>query len=358
MYGMATPSSDWDWRGVCVRPAKEYLSYATFEQSENFNGEIGLGVPPFSDLSNDTVIYDLKKYLSLANKGNPNILELLFSTDYAWLTDAGIKLVKNRHHFLTRKCKNTYVGYAHSQIKRMENHRKWLLNPPTAAPEPKDYGFSDNYPLMNIGDVLAFCEFLYDSVRHKVEYLQPTEDFHDLLFERIDYKALFKTYEFETKHFDKISNLTGVDENFIVKVQNSKRYYNDLKHWDNYNRWKTSRNPERAKNEAKCGYDTKHATHCLRLQYQALGILENNHLYVSIDDFPGDGATFLRKVKAGKVSYEEVSAKSRELFELIYRSDFSVLRHPLGPHDLTELFIELVETHAKDKTRRRLNIAD
>ena len=312
--------------------------------------KVGLNQEPFNSLSKDTVIYDLKKFLHLANKGNPNILELLYSHDYAYLTLVGEELIKNRRLFLNSNCKHSYVGYAYGQLKRMENHRKWLLHPPTSEPNPKDYGFSDNFPIMNRGDVLAFCEFLFDCVRNKIEYLQPTQEFHDLLFERFDYKALFKTYEFPESTQNMVGLLTGVNDNLIARVQGSKRYYNDLKYWQNYQNWKKNRNPDRAAMEAKCGFDVKHATHCLRLLYQALGIFENQYIEVVVDNLPNERGDFLRKVKAGKVEYHEVEKEATSLFSLLNNKNKKDLSDPLTPPELTDLFVNLVKLHEKTKT--------
>ena len=346
MYNMHTSSSDYDWRGIFARPMYTYLSFEQCEQKDGgWDTEEGLGIEPFSSLSKDTVIYDLKKFLHLANKGNPNIIELLFSHNYVYLTDVGKELIKIRKAFLNESCKRTYIGYAYSQLKRMENHRKWLLNPPTIKPEPENYGFCDSYPILSKADVLAFCEFLYDSVKNKIEYLEPTEEFRTLLFEKLDYKALFKTYEFEEKSISVIKKLTGVDDNLILKVQNSKKYYNDLKYWLNYQNWKAHRNPQRAAMEAKCGYDVKHATHCLRLLYQALGIFEEQHIEVNVDDLPYERGNFLRKIKAGEVPYKEVEAESTYVFEKLNAINKKILPKPLTPKELSHIFIKLVELH-------------
>ncbi len=351
MYGMATLFSDWDWRGIFVKPKNEYLGFYSFEQKDNGWDEEGLNITPFNKLSKDTVIYDLRKYLSLASKGNPNILELLYSKDYAYVTEVGQELIKHRESFLTPKVKYSYVGYAYSQIKRMENHRKWLLDPPKAPPVMEDYGFTDHYPILSTSEVMAFCEFLYDSVRNKVEYLAPTEMFHDLLFEQIDYKALFKTYAFEETHLDKISKITGTDENFILKVQNSKRYYKDLRKWENFLRWKKKRNPERARMEAMCGYDVKHATHCVRLLIQALNIVEKGVVITSISDFDKHHEQFIRELKLGETRYEALKEFADELFEKVYNTNFGVLNKPLSHIQLSNLFISLLELHEKGKAK-------
>ncbi|NER49331.1 MAG: hypothetical protein F6J92_22090 [Symploca sp. SIO1A3] len=36
--------------------------------------------------------------------------------------------------------KHTYAGYGYAQIRKLESHRRWLLNPPTQAPQLEDFG--------------------------------------------------------------------------------------------------------------------------------------------------------------------------------------------------------------------------
>lgn len=118
LYGTSHADSDMDIRGVCLPPMTALLGLSPFEQHE----------PP----GEDTVIYSLRKFARLALKANPNILEMLFVPDEAVLElDCyGKRLLENRHLFLSTRVVHTYSGYAFSQLKRIEGHRRWLLNPP------------------------------------------------------------------------------------------------------------------------------------------------------------------------------------------------------------------------------------
>ena len=62
-YGLALPTSDTDIRGVFILPKEQYygLNY----------------IPQVADETNDTVYYELGRYIELLGKSNPNILELL-----------------------------------------------------------------------------------------------------------------------------------------------------------------------------------------------------------------------------------------------------------------------------------------
>lgn len=119
LYGTARPDSDMDIRGVCLPPMEAVLGLSPFEQYIRTKGV-------------DVTFYGLQKFCKLALKANPNILEMLFVPEDAILEidEHGKRLIENRDLFLSTKVVHTYSGYAFSQLKRIEGHRRWLLNPP------------------------------------------------------------------------------------------------------------------------------------------------------------------------------------------------------------------------------------
>ena len=62
-YGLDTSESDTDIRGVFILPKELYYSMDY--------------VPQVANNTNDIVYYELKRYMELLSKNNPNILELL-----------------------------------------------------------------------------------------------------------------------------------------------------------------------------------------------------------------------------------------------------------------------------------------
>ena len=347
MYNLHTPSSDWDFRGVMVRPAKSYASFQGFEQKDKgWEDEEGIG-GIFSQLGKDTVIYDLRKFLTLTHQGQPNQIEYLFAENYLHLTDAGKYLISQRDKFLTSSIKFRFIGYAKSQIQRMETHRKWLLDPPTSPPNRAEFGLD----VMGRDEVNALCELLYDSIKHRVEYLEPTEELRTLLFEKIDYKALFKNYPIEEQTIPEVAKTLQLEENIIHRLQRSKQYYSELRKWDNYQQWLKKRNPERAKLEAQLGYDSKPSLHCLRLLFQANHILEYKHLPVNVDKFGETQATFLRDIKAGKVSYEKIKNITNYWFSELYNKATSLLPEPITLEELEDILFETIDRHKYEQER-------
>lgn len=62
-YGLALPTSDTDIKGVFILPKKNYYGLTYTEQVNNE--------------SNDIVFYELKRFVDLLIKNNPNLLDLI-----------------------------------------------------------------------------------------------------------------------------------------------------------------------------------------------------------------------------------------------------------------------------------------
>jgi hypothetical protein len=85
--------------------------------------------------------YGLRKFLHLSLAGNPSILDVLFAPLDAWRFDhpAWHRIHAARHAVLSQAVRHTYAGYAVAQLKRMQNHVRWLAEPPT-EPDPTAFG--------------------------------------------------------------------------------------------------------------------------------------------------------------------------------------------------------------------------
>lgn len=127
-YGLDTPESDTDTRGVCIPPKERLLGLTPFEQHESDGC--------------DHVVYGLEKFARLALQGNPNIIETLYTEAAQVLVcDAfGERLVAARDQMLSRQAGERFLGYATAQRKRLQNHRRWAQNPPTEEPQPEEFG--------------------------------------------------------------------------------------------------------------------------------------------------------------------------------------------------------------------------
>jgi hypothetical protein len=110
-YGLADSESDEDVRGVYLPPASWHWSiFGVPEQIE-------CNVP-------DLVYWELGKFVKLALKANPNILECLFSPIVMHKIPPFTGILFNKKCFLSKIAYRTYSGYASSQFKKLERDLK------------------------------------------------------------------------------------------------------------------------------------------------------------------------------------------------------------------------------------------
>jgi len=109
-FGLSNEDSDDDIRGVFLPTANQHWSlYAIAEQIEDQAD------------GNDLVLWELEKFLRLALKANPNILEVLWTPIVLQTTELGDRLRMLRGAFLSKHLYKTYSGYVLSQFRRMKN---------------------------------------------------------------------------------------------------------------------------------------------------------------------------------------------------------------------------------------------
>jgi predicted nucleotidyltransferase len=338
-YGLNRPDSDWDFRGVFIAPKRYYLGFDRIEQKDA--GWDEPGIFPFIDGNKDTVIYELKKVLHLLAGANPNVLELLWLPNYPVLTSVGQHLIKYRELFLSKKVKHTYSGYAFAQIKKMETHRKWLLNPPQKKPIPSDFGIENEEPLIK-DELNAFLEYLYILIRGRIEFLEEAEELYKLLTADIDFKGVLKQYTLPDEVLTYTQNLTNSRKDFIRLLQKSQNYQIALREWKAYISWQENRNPARAEMERKSGFDLKHGMHCIRLLRSGLEILQTGK--VIVDRRIAGDVEDLKAILKGEYSYEQVMQMADDLvaqMESVYAT--SALPHQPDLEQINDLCMELVE---------------
>lgn len=107
---------DIDLMGVYLAP-KEYY--------------IGLGLGRRHDKGQDkfvgqydTVNYELRKFVNLLLKSNPNVLSMLWVREnhYLYMSDAGQALIANRDAFTSKLAYKAFTGYAYGQLKKMTHY--------------------------------------------------------------------------------------------------------------------------------------------------------------------------------------------------------------------------------------------
>jgi predicted nucleotidyltransferase len=106
-YGLDNDESDTDRRGIYLAPAE--LQWSLFGAPEQFE-----------DNAAQTCYWELQKFIIMALKANPNILECLYSPMVERVTPLGEELLLLRSRFLSQMIFQTFNGYAMSQFKKIE----------------------------------------------------------------------------------------------------------------------------------------------------------------------------------------------------------------------------------------------
>src|SRR5262245_10379473 len=106
-YGLDNEDSDTDYRGIYLAPAD--LQWSLFGAPEQFE-----------DNATQSCYWELQKFLVMALKANPNILECLYSPMVEKITPLGEELLAMRGAFLSQMIFQTFNGYAMSQFKKIE----------------------------------------------------------------------------------------------------------------------------------------------------------------------------------------------------------------------------------------------
>jgi len=358
-YGTHKPTSDLDIKGILIPPLRQYrLGILHHVDQVDSVGELGV----FNDLLSpelleavaldskerhpkvvapEGAVYDIRKYFDLALDANPNILELVWSEDHLVLleTPTGKTLRENRQMFLSKKVLHTYKGYAFSQMKRIRNHRSWLLNPMLQEPLREDFGLPPQNSTLSADEQGAFLWVLAEILEEKLASSRLSEAVKEEL-KTISIKDCAAA-GIPDKAWPVIQQMTGASNEFVSAMMRERQYKNARAQWTSYQNWKKTRNPKRAELESKHGFDCKHASHVARLYCQGKEILETGHLSVTL---PADQREFVLHVRDGGMSFDELE----EWFEtegLVIDKAATASQLPRAPDRVAanELLIELQE---------------
>lgn len=276
-YGLATETSDMDIKGIAIPPPDYFLGFLKrFDQAESKNP--------------DLTVYDIRKFFQLAADCNPNIIEILWTdeNDLIHCDQFGRHVRHFRDHFLSKKARHTFSGYAVAQLKRIKTHRKWLLNPVEKKPERKDFDLPESSLLS--ADEMGAMEAIES--REAVEWRKRFVD-------------------------------AGFSDNVMAAYQKERSYRNALREWQQYQNWKANRNPARAELEAKFGFDAKHAMHLVRLMRMCREILAEGRVVVKRPD-----RDELLAIRNGAWDYDKIVGWAEEQdAEFAELAEKSPLRH-------------------------------
>lgn len=312
-YGLANEFSDVDVKGICIPPREvEYNLYHRFEQAENPK-DLEERLAHLKNPKNpkfESSIYSLRKFFLLAAEVNPNIIELLWTDpkDHFVSKYPMDIVIQNRNLFLSNKARYTFAGYACAQAKKIERHRKWIVMGEVKPPSREEFGLPGTTP--------RGIEEIFGYIKSKVEQWNlnqfPLEEMQRAELKDTIWELLTTVTEKEVSVANwpdryaegvifKMQKEFNLKDEVVVLINAERAYAKAKQVYDSWIAWKRERNPARRELEEKSGYDTKHASHLVRLMRMGYEILTTGQVIVKRPD-----AEELLAIKNGAWTYEKV----------------------------------------------------
>jgi len=297
-YGLDTATSDTDIRGVFIAPKEQFYGLHYIDQ--------------VNDETNDVVYYELKKFINLLLKNNPNILELLNMPEECVLyKDPLFDLIK-KDYFLSKLCKNTFANYAFTQIKKARGLNKKIVNPV----DQKRKSVEDFCYVRTGKQTLLLREFLNknqikssDCGLANITHMKDCYNlFHNV---NLDYNGIVRNEANEVC----LSSIPKEETPIGLLYFNIDGYSSYCKRYKEYWSWVGKRNEERYKSNVlhNKNHDAKNMMHTFRLLYMAREIGLNGVINVKRSD-----RDFLLAIKNAEFEYEELVEKAE-----VFRQDLN-----------------------------------
>ena len=315
-FGLNTPTSDIDIRGVYVLPWTERIRQDVGDQ--------------IADATNDETYWEISKFFRELSRANPQALEMLYSPDNCILEGKEyLEKIREEMDFVTRRCEKTFVEYAKGQINRARGMNKKVFNPKAANP-PKILDFC--YVPMPNGTAVPVKEWL--KTHENDEYGSDQKWYSVAAIDHIDMG--FAIYG-QSKNERDVPNLNehewrwayGIVRNedtsceiqlnsipkgkvmLGVMVYNKNAFSKACKEHSEYKVWVKKRNPERYETTIAHGqgYDAKNMMHCIRLLFTARDIAMTHRVVVSRKN----ERDFLLNIKNGGWSYDDAVSYAEKL---------------------------------------------
>ncbi len=292
-YGLDTPSSDTDIKGVFLLPKHEYYGL-------NYTKQV-------SNESNDIVFYEFNRFMELLYLNNPNILELLNSPKEAVIYKHEYLSEINSELILSKLCKNTFGRFAISQIKKARGLNKKIVNP--MEKERKGI-LSFCYVNFDQGSIplLQFLKRNNWSQEHCGLVNVPNMQNVFGLFHGKDlgFAGIAKKPDSNTVSLSSIPKGSKMASLLYFNKDGYSAYCKEYKsYWD----WVKNRNEVRYKSTESHGknYDAKNMMHTFRLLEMAIEIAAQNKVNVKRQN-----RDFLLGIKSGQHEYDDLMIMADE----------------------------------------------
>jgi uncharacterized protein len=301
-YGTNVEGSDMDKKWVYVQSADDFFIN---------------GARPQINISKDETAYELSRFLELAEKANPTILELLFSPEDCIIYKHQLfdMILRMRRSFLTKKCRFSFGGYAISQIEKakgLDKKMNWEKNKIERKSVLDFCYWIDSTMDMNTSNYKSYpIKDHFTSSQLKLMGLSAIPNARDLYNVFHDAKYPFKgiVQDEETSNDISLQSIPE-DANCIGIISfNKDAYQQHCKAYKEYQVWLANRNTQRYVDIENHGQkiDGKNMLHCIRLIETALDIAEYGELIVRRQN-----AEYLKEIRHGKHDLEAILTYAKE----------------------------------------------
>jgi predicted nucleotidyltransferase len=295
-YGLNTGKSDTDIKGVF------YLSKEQFYSTEY--------IAQISDEKNDVVYFELGRFVELLLKNNPNILELLATPEDCVLHKHTIMDALKVEMFLSKLCKETFAGYALTQIRKAKGLNKKIVNP---FPEERKSLLDFCYIVENASSI-SLSEWLdkkdFSQEKCGLSSVAHTKGLYALFYnEHQNYKGIASSEDANDVSLSSIPKGEKPEEYMFFNQETYSSYCREHRaYWD----WVKKRNEDRYLTNMSHGkdYDTKNMMHTIRLLQVAEEIATEGKINVKRAN-----RDELLSIKFGAFEYDDLLKMSDDIMQ-------------------------------------------
>ena len=347
-YGTNIETSDTDYAGVFIQSKEDIFGFNYKEQ--------------INDDTNDTVIYEIKRFLQLLASNNPTVLELLNTPEDCIIYKDPIFdfVLDNRDKFITKVCAKSFGGYGKMQIQKAKGQNKkqnwekdkvtrkdvldfvYVIEGSKSIPWKKwnDGRYEEKFiGVVNVPNAMNVYAVYYDTDAHLYFSENISEETRIILAKQIEflktrkesgqpmgfgYKGLVKTDEGQNvaeSNALRLSSIPKGEEPICNIVYNKDGYSEHCKDFKSYEDWLANKNDARWVDVKSHGQkiDGKNMMHSRRLMDMAreialgLGInvrRENAQELIDIRKGKIDLQTLIEQVEAEIIEIDELFANS------------------------------------------------
>ncbi|WP_163394555.1 DNA polymerase beta superfamily protein [Flavobacterium limi] len=287
-FGLSTPTSDTDIKGVYYLPKEKFfgLDY----------------IPQIANETNDEVYYEIGRFVELSIKNNPNILEILASPEDCILYKHPLMENLKIEDFLSKLCKDSFAGYAVTQIKKARGLNKKIVNP---LPKEKKSLLDFCYVLEGYKTV-SVLEFLANNIKQEQIGLVDLPNSKGMFAMFYDYENTLGYKGIIQKENSNEVSLSSIPKNEKIIGYlscNQDGYSKYCKEYTEYWNWIEKRNEDRYNTNQQHGknYDSKNMMHTIRLLQTAEQILSTGKLNIRVSN-----REELLDIKSGNREYDDL----------------------------------------------------